>query len=194
MPAIRPIDSPRGRPGGNDFRDRSRSRRRWGRKRPRMARFSRPKPVSPSWNAPNALLYSGVVLRHPGTGAEPQAPPRAPRGAPVPNCHARPTTEGPERGSCEAGRGSPVRGSHRLRTGLPVLQLCRSPRLRWQLWRVHPQLVLPLREPRSRPEQDSPAADRAPSDPAPGPPGARLVDAAATRDLAERIRSTSGRL
>ena len=69
------------------------------------------------------------------------------------------------------------------------------PRLRRQLRRMSAQQLLPLREPRRRPEQVGAAPDRAPSDPAPGPAGPQeLVDAARVRDLVERIRSTSGHL
>ena len=88
-----------------------------------------------------------------------------------------------------------LRRPDRLRARLPELQLRRRPRLRWQLRRLPPQRLLSLREPRRRPEQVGTATDRAPSDPAPGPPGPRTEwTRVHQRDLAERIRSTSGRL
>jgi acyl-CoA synthetase (AMP-forming)/AMP-acid ligase II len=99
-----------------------------------------------------------------------------------------------ERGIGEAGRGSPVHRSHRLRARLPILQLRRRARLRRQLRGLRPQRILPLREPRRRPEQVGHPADRAPADPAAGRASPGLMDLAAQRDLAERIAATSGRL
>ena len=55
-----------------------------------------------------------------------------------------------------------------------IVQLRGGPRLRRQLRRLPPQRLLSLREPRRRPEQDGPAAHRAPPDPAPGSPGPEL--------------------
>ena len=54
------------------------------------------------------------------------------------------------------------------------LQLRRGARLRRQLRRLPAQPLLPLREPRRRPEQDGAAAHRAAPDPAPGSAGPEL--------------------
>src|SRR3989304_3363670 len=77
-----------------------------------------------------------------------------------------------------------------MRARLPVLRVRGRPRLRRQLRRLCPQLVLPLREPRRRPEQDRAAADRAPADPPPGRPRPELMDRPELRDLLERSPAT----
>jgi len=60
---------------------------------------------------------------------------------------------------------------------LPQLQLRYRPGLRRQLRRLPPQWLLSLREPRRRPEQVRHADDRAPADPAAGPPWTQLASA-----------------
>ena len=126
--------------------------------------------IFPSWRGG---VWPRILCQNPLAPRDPPAQPDGRRARPAPPSRAQPAAA-QERESVKQAEEASFVDLIACERDCRIVQLCGGARLRRQLRRLPPQRLLPLRQPRRRPEQDGAAAHRAAPDPAPGSPGPEL--------------------